>query len=570
MKLINILLFFSFLFFILSITITTNSDFNQDLGRHLKIGEIIIQSKNIPKTNLFSYTNPDFPFINHHWLSEVIFYFLQNSFGILSLQYLKILLITISLLLVFYVAAKQSSILSAGISSLLFVPIIMNRLYIRPELFGYLFFSILLFIYFSYPKQKKLLYAIPLIMLLWINMHITFIFGIILIFFIFLKIYFSQKKFIIHNSKFLILLVSIFVLIINPSGIDGVLYPLRIFQNYGYQIAENQNLFFLSGMMDMPVIKYFFYLTPVILFIIVVLVKKRKFLELCLFFLFYFFAFYQIRHFPFFVLAAIPLGAQTFEPLLLKIIKFSQIKKTLSILLTLLFILLTIFIISGSYVNIFEYNSEFGLKFYEDGKNAAKFVKQNKLPKNIFNNFDIGGYLIYRLYPQYKLFVDNRPEAYPKDFFQNIYVPMHTDKNLRDDIFRKYNIHTIIFSHTDQTQWARAFLDQIIKDNSWRLVYFDDTMTVFSDETTLPDKKNDKNYFLKLIAEENEFIGLLKLTNFFDILGQQEFSRITIEKAGQINPDSCIIKRIIYSKYTNSPLLIYQAEEIKKNSWWCF
>ena len=67
------------------------TSFSQDLGRHLKLGEIIVQQKNIPKTNLFSYTYPDFPFINHHWLSEVIFFITAKSFGLSSLIILKII-----------------------------------------------------------------------------------------------------------------------------------------------------------------------------------------------------------------------------------------------------------------------------------------------------------------------------------------------------------------------------------------------------------------------------------------------------------------------------------------------
>lgn len=43
---------------------------NEDLGRHLALGRIIIQTDHVPLTNLFSYTYSSFPFINTHWLSE--------------------------------------------------------------------------------------------------------------------------------------------------------------------------------------------------------------------------------------------------------------------------------------------------------------------------------------------------------------------------------------------------------------------------------------------------------------------------------------------------------------------
>src|SRR3989339_585574 len=46
-------IFFLFLF-IFSITFTKGNDFSQDLGRHLKLGEMIVAQKEIPKVNLFS------------------------------------------------------------------------------------------------------------------------------------------------------------------------------------------------------------------------------------------------------------------------------------------------------------------------------------------------------------------------------------------------------------------------------------------------------------------------------------------------------------------------------------
>jgi len=58
---------------------TTTREWSQDLSRHLKLGEIISKEHDFPRTNLFSYTFPDFPFANHHWLAEVDFLFLART-----------------------------------------------------------------------------------------------------------------------------------------------------------------------------------------------------------------------------------------------------------------------------------------------------------------------------------------------------------------------------------------------------------------------------------------------------------------------------------------------------------
>src|SRR3989338_9141741 len=77
---------FVLIFVLLGSFLVHNFDtIGQDIGRHLKVGEIIWQTKEVPKTNLFSFTEPDFPFINHHWLSEVIFFGIFSYFGFIGL-----------------------------------------------------------------------------------------------------------------------------------------------------------------------------------------------------------------------------------------------------------------------------------------------------------------------------------------------------------------------------------------------------------------------------------------------------------------------------------------------------
>jgi hypothetical protein len=82
---------------------------NSDLGRHLKNGEIILTKKFIPKTNLYSYTFPDFPFYNHHWLSGVVFYVVCKMFGFsgLSVFYIFISVITF---FIFFITIKNIQI----------------------------------------------------------------------------------------------------------------------------------------------------------------------------------------------------------------------------------------------------------------------------------------------------------------------------------------------------------------------------------------------------------------------------------------------------------------------------
>jgi hypothetical protein len=46
------------------------------------------------------------------------------------------------------------------------------------------------------------------------------------------------------------------------------------------------------------------------------------------------------------------------------------------------------------------------------------FIRKAGLTGNLFNFYDNGGYLIYRLYPQAKVFIDSRCSPYAPSIFQ--------------------------------------------------------------------------------------------------------------------------------------------------------
>ena len=81
-----------------------------DLGRHIKNGELVWQTLGILKTNFYSYTYPDFSFVNHHWLSGVIFYFIWLLAGFVGLEifFWLISLITFSIVLLSYFNLRRT------------------------------------------------------------------------------------------------------------------------------------------------------------------------------------------------------------------------------------------------------------------------------------------------------------------------------------------------------------------------------------------------------------------------------------------------------------------------------
>lgn len=562
MKIIQRITLISLLILIFCMTFTTSSDFSQDLGRHLKLGEIILQTHQIPKTNLFSYTNPTFPFINHHWGAEAIFYLMVKYFGLNSLTLLKVLLLLLTCLLLLKSNKREGSVLGFSFALLLFFPLLLDRLDIRPELFGYLFFSLFLYILF-YQTNKKLLYVIPIIFIFWINAHITFVFGLALLF---IYAFFNFKK----NIKIVLLLLicSGAALCFNPHGIDGFLYPFNVFRNYGYPIVENQNLFFLNGATFNPLIRYFFIISPLVLINLFILLSRKKYEYFTLLLIFFLLPFWQLRHMPFFVFVAVlSVGYVTAQ--FHSVFKIHQkIKKILYITVIFTALLYSVLYMNNTYYRTFDKNKEFGLGFDENQKQATDFLIKERLQGNLFNNFDIGGYAIYRLFPMYRVFVDNRPEGYPSSFFSKTYIPIQENNEVRRSLFNIYNIHTVFFAHTDMTPWGSTFLKNILRDKSWRTVFLNESIIILNDEKKLADIR-ESNKFDALINNTDNYISLIQLSSIFSLMDKKEMSIKALMKAQKANPNSCVIKKALYENTQAIPAYFLQ-NDIRASYWWCF
>ncbi len=445
---------------------------NQDLGRHLKIGEIIVLEKQFPKTNLFSYTNSNFPFINHHWLPEVIFYLLVDNFGFNSLIILKTIVNLLAFLLLFIVCWKRFNKTITLLVGFLTLLVFSQRTEVRPEIFSYLFTSIYLFFLF-FKKNYRFFWFLILIQVLWVNSHIYFFVGPALLFFYFLAGIFEKKE-IIKRSFYFIL--SCLACLVNPNFFKGAIYPFFVLKNYGYQIVENQSPFFMSrytGQLYLP----FFWLSLVVATVsILFTIKKQEFFPIITFLFFTALSFKAIRSTPFFGLVFLPISSLNLQVIKQKFFKKTSLEIKTNLVLLIFTILIPLLIFS-SYQMAKE--KKFGLGIEIGASKAVDFLLEKNIPGPIFNNFDIGGYLIYRLHPKYRVFVDNRPEAYPAEFFQNIYIPAQQNEQKWKNLDQQYNFNIIILSHTDITPWAQIFLKRISQNKNWEQIYLDEKAVIF-------------------------------------------------------------------------------------------
>jgi len=224
-----------------------------DLGRHLTNGTIFLDHGEIATTNLYSFTYPDFPFLNHHWGSGVLFELARRFRGFVGVSVFGLCVVYLTAFLYLRTAWLHGKFWLAMTAAALLLPVFSSRAEIRPELFSYLLSAVFLWILLGVRNRSipsLALAALPVLMVAWVNLHIYFFLGIGWMGAFFLDALFRawhdapDRETHLRDARnlFFALAASCLVTPLNPNGWKGALYPLLIFQNYAYAVAENQSV----------------------------------------------------------------------------------------------------------------------------------------------------------------------------------------------------------------------------------------------------------------------------------------------------------------------------------------
>ncbi len=401
-KIISIILFMLLVFRITLNVMETGYDYYW----HVKLGEYIIKNKTVPTMDIFSWYGiiNNLPWISHEWLSGVILYLNKIIFGKYAvLIFCTTMYFTIMLLLFFlnkkeYLKNIKFTLLHILIGSILLSALVTPR----PHLLSYclLIISIYLVKDFSQNENSKKIYFLPLISLIWANIHggssnLSYI--ILGIFFISKII--DKKMTLSLLKKYLFVFVMIIIsLAINPHGIKIVFYPyLNMLDTTMKTNIAEWNITKITGLNSLTL--YLF-----ILLLTIILLKERKkvkTVDILLFLSFLFLSTTSIRFMPFiyivstfFIFNYIP--SCEIAPINYKVITFVSI---ISLII--------------SIVYIPKFLEKVNKKIIDD--EIITYLRDNK-PERLYNYYDYGGYLIYN---DIKVFYDGRADIFSKNIFQS-------------------------------------------------------------------------------------------------------------------------------------------------------
>ncbi|HOD87010.1 MAG TPA: hypothetical protein PKH52_01910 [bacterium] len=405
-----------------------------DLGWHLRIGQDILKSGQVPVFNDYNYTLSGQKWVDHEWLlnAGMALLFNHGKFINLHLVFLLVLLVT-----AFFVWRRNINLLGnkivfkLGSAIWLFLGLLASRphLGIRVQEFGLLGMAILFWIFSGPSRSRHYFWYLPPIFWLWANIHGSFLLGLALLgaycIYAFASPLFKHvnhwqlfrvDSFDLKFKKQLLVIFTLSVLatLINPYGVD--LYAFLgtyTHTTYMVYIREWQSQF-VFPLFYVQI----FYLALAAVALIMLIKDRRKNLfifswwEAFLFVFFFILAIKSRRHFPLFVLASLPFLSVAFQEFSAQII--GLVKRCRSLIWRALAIFLMFILVIYQAVNIPWFQNsiqDFCGRKYPCAAVEYLRARPDLLNKRLFNSYDWGGYLLWA-YPERQIFIDGRmPQA---------------------------------------------------------------------------------------------------------------------------------------------------------------
>ncbi len=152
-----------------------------DIWWHLKVGDWIVQHRSVPWVGILSRTAANRPWLAYSWAFEVILSRVYAWLGLMGFAYFGILLSLLVPLVLFATCfALSGRFWRSWLLTLVGTFAYVFALYPRPVFFSMMLFNVLVYLLLQAQRSNQIreLYWLPLIFMVWANLHIQFIYGL--------------------------------------------------------------------------------------------------------------------------------------------------------------------------------------------------------------------------------------------------------------------------------------------------------------------------------------------------------------------------------------------------------
>lgn len=459
--------------------------YDNDFYWHLKTGCWIWDHKALPTSDPFSI--PPQPLDPHrtqfmltsYWLFQLILCAFYKIAGLSGIIIFRFILGSIFLAL-FYRFAVNKTIATTLVASIWITQILAEFFPERPQFISFVCCALLLTTVFTHLEEKKtalipLLVPLCLIMLLWANTHGGFLLGVILLLVMLLAEGFkfihprlkpiSRKEYI---NLTIAIIAAILTSIINPNHI----FSFEMMRSY----AEASSIIHTSTLENSHIFEYYQLMggpQPALtmctyLFTLFIFFKSRNRTNITwlgLLLLLGYMGLSHVRYYPFFFIVATLFAIRNFDITVTGTVARSVIMAFFITVLT-----LSLAKTPQNIRSVAQYGwvpaGYFPVK-------VCDYLVDHHIEGNVFTLLDWGGYLLWRLPPQQKLFIDGRHLDPARSWEYFFYVGNW--KILYD----KYNIRAVIIPTYDAPRIKSEVFNKLALDPEWQLVNSNNNGSLF-------------------------------------------------------------------------------------------
>jgi len=453
---------------------------DSDLGRHLTIGSYILSTHQVPTRDLFSFTMAGQSRPPYEWLAQVLFAAAYLPLNLDGVVLLTAAILAATFAWVYFDASRRSGAPLIALLLTIWAALASSLHWLtRPHIFSFLFFAIWVGLLERARKGVKVpLWAFPALMLLWANLHGGFIFGLLA-----WLAYFAgwiwdriRKSAADQWGKDL--------LVIGGSSLIATIITPDLWHNWD-AVLNNRSLYILNRTLEtqppnfsLPNIWPFAGLLAITIIFMLATPRRGHASQILLLMGLAFTSLVMARNIPFFAIASAPILADWIKESLAKFNDWIKLEEGFTAIdgkLRGFAWPLAAFVLAAG---MFTYHSldahmpinQFNARTYP--AQAADWLASHPSQGNTFNDFNWGGYLLYRLWPGQRVFIDSQSDFYGEALTRQSEAVLNGDQNW-ESVLDQYNVSRIIVP-------PDSGLAQAAKNNAgWKIAYEDNVAIIF-------------------------------------------------------------------------------------------
>jgi hypothetical protein len=469
-----------------------------DTGWHLRTGQWIMEHGTVPQHDIFSYTKAGQPWFAWEWLWDLVFGWMNQTWGLAAVVLVSALLIGLVFALVYRLALWKShnalvaiTITLAGLagSSIHWLG--------RPHLVTWLF---LIGFYWLIERaqagETRLLYWLPPLTMLWTNLHGGFLAGLLLI-----GAYGAGELISWAVETRAEAKAAAWAGLRRYAVVGAACATASLINPYGYKLhvhiaryLTDSSLYsgiqeFLAYSFQHPMAKFVEAMLLLGAISVAWNIYRRRFAYAIIVVMWAHAGVFSARHVPLLMIVTAPIVALTvvemaglvreaqvaewvrravrgFERLASDIGAVERVGRIPLISVAAVLTLVVLFRLDASD----KFRAEFDAKRFPAG--AVNAIPAAELASGVFTSDQWGDYLIYRLYPKVKVFIDGRSDFYGSQFADKYLDAMNGKWNW-EKVLDSYHVRTVLLP-------VDASLASTLKESAgWRVRYDDHVSIMF-------------------------------------------------------------------------------------------